>query len=72
MSKKKVGPKKALRRAFRALDDAHNEAKRHGDVEALLNIGITYFEFALKVPGELHDEVEKAKHKIGFVGDKDD
>ena len=66
---KKFTTSRALAEAMKTLTQARDEAQRKGDVENLINIGITFYEFALKLPA---DSEEKVKNHIGFVGEKDD
>ncbi len=62
MAKKKT----AQDLAFDTMRDARKEAVKKGDVEGLLNISITYFEFHVKMSesGELDNK--KKKSKLGF------
>lgn len=61
MAKESMTPNAILRKSLKVLQDAHKEAKRRGDIEALLNIGITYAELAGKIPGN-----PKKKQHLGF------
>lgn len=64
---KNFSTKNCLNEAFKTLKIARDEAEIKGDIENLLNIGITFYEFATKVPAELHEHEQKVKQKIGFV-----
>lgn len=66
---KKFSTSRALSEAMKTLAIAREEAERKGDVENLINIGITFYEFALKLPAESE---EKVKNHIGFIGEKND
>lgn len=66
---KKKYSKKAFEEAMRTLLMARKEAKRSGDTENLINIGITFYEFGLKLPV---DDDEKVKNKIGFIHVEED
>lgn len=57
----------ATKKAFKALNRALELAEYKQDIEALLNIGITYFELSTKLS---QDEAEEFKKKLGFVGEE--
>lgn len=66
---KKKYSSKAFKEAMETLYLARHEAKKKGDTENLINISITFYEFALKLPVEGDDKI---KSKIGFIGHCDD
>lgn len=63
---KKTKQKSAQELAFATMADARKEAVRKGDVEGLLNISITYFEFSVKMAENEEHDAKKNKNKLGF------
>jgi len=63
---KKTKQKSAVDLAFATMADARKEAKRKGDVEGLLNISITYFEFSVKLSENEELTGKKKNNKLGF------
>lgn len=51
--------------ALETLLTARKKATQTNDVEGLLNIGITFLEFADKINGE-EPPAKKPKHRLGF------
>lgn len=58
--------KNCLNEAYKSLKIARKEALKKGDVENLINISITFYEFATKA-AELQEREDQIKKKIGFV-----
>lgn len=62
----KFTKKNCFNEAYKSLKIARDEALKKGDVENLINISITFYEFATKA-SELQEREEQIKKKIGFV-----
>lgn len=69
---KNFNKKHCLNEAYKSLKIARDQAERKGDVENLINISITFYEFATKVPADLQGHEDKVKQTIGFVEHSND